>query len=288
MDLSSTAPGRPASRQPGRSRPGPGGWLAALLILTVCCLPGQATAGADNLLEDLHYRVNVLLWQDAIRARLTLKSLGPGKYQAEVSGAPRGMLKSITGERRDSYRTEMVWRDGRLLPLVYREESRRKGKRHLKEYRFDYARGKLEMWQWKEGKGMVLKWHTALSEPIYDPLSAFYNCRLGFLGPIRDGQVFKLRGIPYPKPEEIEVRIGEETGQGLKTMISFFDQASKKPSLVYAFLDGQRVPRQAWTRVLGVGTISGELLPGGKGLKARLPGLAAGGVADRRYGLPPG
>ena len=269
--------------QRGRNRPLRWGWLA-LIILTAFCVPGRANIDGDSLLEDLHYRVDVLIWRDAARARLTLKSLGTGRYQAEVSGGPRGVLKTISGDRRDSYRTDMVWRDGRLLPLVYREESRRQGKRHLKEYRFDYAQGKLEMWQLKTGKGMVLKWHTTLTEPIYDPLTAFYNCRLGFLGPVRGGQVFKLRGIPYPKPEEIEVRIGEETGQGFKTMISFFDQARKKSTLVYAYLDDQRVPKQAWTTVLGVGTISGELLPGGKGLKARLPDLATGKVASQAPG----
>ncbi len=268
---------RPVPGEEPRVRPRPWRRLLVLIIIAVFFHPGWAAAGADTILEDLNYRVDALLFQDAVRARLTLKSLGNGKYEAEISGSPQGALKSLTGERRDSYQTEMAWRQGRLLPVVHREESRRQGKVHLKEYRFDYARGKLEMWQLKEGKGMVLKWQTTLKEPIYDPLSAFYNCRLGLLGPIRDGQVFKLRGIPYPKPEEVEVRIGPETAEGRKTMITLAGQAhKKKPGPVFAFLDGQMVPRHAWTRVLGIGKITGELLPGGKGLRGLTPEVAAG------------
>jgi hypothetical protein len=247
----------------------------ALIILTLWTLPGWAATGPDTLLEDLHYRVDVLVWRDVARARLTLKSLGTGRYLAEISVSARGMLKTLSGERRENYQTEMVWRDGRLMPVVYREESRRRGKRRLKEYRFDYARGKLELWQLQEGKGLVRKWQTTLTEPIYDPLSACYNCRLGFLGPMQGGQVFKIRGIPYPKPEVMEVRVGQETSQGRQIMIAIVNQGHKGPNLVFALLDGQLVPQRAWTTVWGLGKISGELLPGGKGLEAGLPEVAA-------------
>ncbi len=240
----------------------------------------SATAPAalpqEKLLEDLHFRVEYMVWKDVARARLTLKSLGDGRYQAEVSGEPLGMLKVLTGkDRRDSYQTEMIWRQGRLVPLVYREESRTKGRRYLKEYRFDYDQGRLELWQLKEGKGsMVRKWETGLKGPISDPLSAFYNCRLGLLGPIKEGATFKVTGIPYPKPEEIEVRIGPETESGRKIMIDINNQAfADNRGVVFAYLDGDLVPKQAWTSAK-VGTISGELLPGGRALNGAAAGIA--------------
>ena len=277
------SPGNGASPGAGRwgqDRHPRRGWLPALILLTFWALPGWAATAPDTLLEDLHYRVDVLLWRDVARARLTLKSLGTGRYLAEISVSALGMLKTMSGERRESYQTEMVWREGRLMPVVYREESRRRGKRRLKEYRFDYARGKLELWQLQEGKGLVRKWQTALTEPIYDPLSACYNCRLGFLGPMRTGQVFKIKGIPYPKPEVIEVRVGQETSQGRQIMIAIGNQGSKGSSLVFALLDGLLVPQRAWTTVWGFGKVSGELLPGGKGLEAGLPEVAAAREAD--------
>ena len=238
--------------------------------------PTPASVPQEQMLEDLQFRVEYLLWKDVARAQLTLKSLGAGRYQAEISGEPLGMLKVLTGkDRRDSYQTEMIWRQGKLVPLIYREESRKKGKRSLKEYRFDYDQSRLELWQLKEGKGaMVRKWETALKAPITDPLSAFYNCRLGLLGPIKEGETFKVNGIPYPKPEEIEVRIGPETESGRKIMIAINNKAfNNDRGVVFAYLDGNRVPKQAWTSAK-VGTISGELLPGGKPLSRRPPELA--------------
>jgi hypothetical protein len=251
-------------------------WLALAMILAAqawIVAPASAAASKEQTLEDLHFRVEYLLWKDVARAQLTLKSLGAGRYQAEISGEPVGLLKVLAGkDRRDSYRTEMIWRDGRLLPLIYREETRKKGKRFLKEYRFDYDRGRLELWQLKEEKGtMVRKWETSLKEPVSDPLSAFYNCRLGLLGPVQEGATFKVTGIPYPKPEEIEVRIGPETQEGRKIMISINNKAfDNDRGVVFAYLDESRVPKQAWTSAR-VGKISGELLPGGRAFNGQLP-----------------
>ncbi len=170
----------------------------------------------------------------------------------------------------------MIWRDGRFVPLVYREESRKKGKRAVKEYRFDYEQGRLELWQLKEGKGvMVPKWNTTLQAPISDPLSAFYNCRLGLLGPIREGETFIVAGIPYPQPEEIEVRIGAETAEGRKIMIAINNKAfENNRGVVFAYLDKSLAPKQAWTNVSKMGTITGELLPGGRAFNGRLPEMA--------------
>ena len=248
--------------------------LALLTILAVQAWSWQAPAAAPQgeVLEDLKFRVEYLLWKDVAQAQLTLKSLGPGHYQAEISGEPLGLLKAITGKRRDSYQTEMVMRQGKLVPLVYREESRKKGQRHLKEYRFNYDQEVLELWQLKEGKGMVQKWHTALKGPIYDPLTAFYNCRLGLMGPIREGETFKVAGIPYPKPEEIEVRIGPESAEGRKIMIGINNKAFENDQgVIFAYLDEARVPQQAWTNSR-VGKISSRL-SGGKPLNGGLPGL---------------
>jgi hypothetical protein len=266
---------RRRARPPAGLRYAGGLFLALMVLLVVQAWPQDQAPAAPpegEVLEDLKFRVEYLLWKDVAQAKLTLKSLGPGHYQAEIVGEPLGLLKLIAGQRRDSYQTEMICRQGRLMPLVYREESRKKGQRHLKEYRFNYDQGVLELWQLKEGKGLVRKWHMALEGPIYDPLSAFYNCRLGLMGPIREGQTFKMEGIPYPKPEEIEVRIGGESAQGLKIMIAINNKAfDRDRGVIFAYLDGGRVPQQAWTSVR-LGKISGRL-DGGKPLNGGLPGL---------------
>jgi hypothetical protein len=261
------------------------GWLRAWALTAVlvagCASYGSAAStgspSAKPLLEDLQYRVSVLLLKDAARARLTLKQLGPGRYQAEISGEPRGVLRLMTGERRDSYRTEMICRGGRLLPVVYQEESVRRGQRHLKEYRFDHARGRVELWQWKEGKGLVRKWETTLKEEVFDPLSAFYNCRLGAMGPVRNGATFKVAGIPYPHPEQVEIRIGPETENGRKAIIALGNQVTRSRSeetVVFAYFDGKGVPTQAWTDS-SFGRISSELLPESQKLPGGLPEIGS-------------
>jgi hypothetical protein len=252
-------------------------WLKILVLVAVLLSCWASCAQAGPLLEDLHYRVSVLLFKDAARARLTLKQTSRGHYEAEISGEPQGVLRLVTGQRRDRYQTEMICRQGKLLPVVYREESVRRGKRHLKEYRFDRARGRLELWQWKEGKGLVPKWETALQEEVFDPLSAFYNCRLGVMGQVREGTTFRVQGIPYPRPEQVVVRIGPETAEGRKAMISLGNQVTRsrpEETVVFAFFNSEGVPREAWTDS-SFGKITSELLPGSKALQGGLPEISS-------------
>jgi hypothetical protein len=173
----------------------------------------------------------------------------------------------------------MVWRNRRLLPLVYREESWRGKKRRLKEYRFDYAQGRLELWEWRQGKGLAKKWQTELSTQVYDPLSAFYNVRLGMIKPHREGETGTIPGIPYPRPDAMEVRLGTMTESGIKTMVSlnnpiFPDSRGE----VFAYLDKQLVPHQAWTTVSGI-TLRAHLQPESVIMPPGLPELQAPGAA---------
>lgn len=264
--------------------------LLALLVLAGAALPGRAAPAAQTLLEDLRYRVDVLVLQDAARVRITLTRLGQGRYRAEVTGELQGLLQVLSGDRQEALRTEMICRQGRLMPLVYREESRRRGKYRLNEYRFDYEKGTVQLWQGRQEKqALTLKWQTPLTQSFQDPLSAFFNCRFGLLGPIRDGETIRVPGIPYPKPEEIEVRIGPETPEGRKAMVSIVNPVfNDSRGLVFAYLNEKLVPRRAWTEVLRF-TIRGELLPGSRALSGILPELqkalpskGAGGEGERQ------
>ena len=94
-----------------------------LLLLIRLWLPGPPAMAAPALLEELHYRLEVLSLQDAARVKLTLNRLGPGRFTAEIIGEPQGLIKLLSGGQRERLQTEMVWRHHRLLPLIYREES---------------------------------------------------------------------------------------------------------------------------------------------------------------------
>lgn len=251
--------------------------IIALVLVAILASPGwpvpaAAAPGTEQVLEDLQYRVDALIWTGAARAGIILKSLGGGRYRAEVAAEAQGLAKALSGQRRDNYSTEMVYRDGRLLPLVYREESRRWGKYSLKEYRFDYEQGRLELWQHHEGKGLLHKWETALTkEPIYDPLSAFYNFRLGALGRPKAGETLLVRGIPYPRPEDIVIQIGQADPQGRKVMVSLINRVfGDEAGVVFVIFDEKWAPSQGWTRILSLGKVAGEILPGSKPLNRSL------------------
>jgi hypothetical protein len=255
--------------------------LILLLAMGLGPLSPPAMA-APALLEELHYRMEVLSLQNAARVKLTLTRLGSGRYTAEVIGETLGLSKLLSGGQRERIQTEMVWRNQRLLPLIYREESWRGKKRRLKEYRFDYAQNRLELWEWHEGKGLSKKWHTDLTGQVYDPLSAFYNCRLGIIGPTREGEVSTIQGIPYPRPEAMEVRLGAEGKDGRQVMLSLINPVFQDSrGVVFAKVDRQLVPHLAWTTVSGI-TVRGFLLPESVIMAPGLPGLTAPGVTASR------
>jgi hypothetical protein len=257
----------------------------ALLLLIGLWLPKPPALAAPALLEELHYRLVVLSLQDAARVKLTLKRSGPGRFVAEVTGEPQGLIKLLSGGQRERLETEMVWRHQRLLPLIYREETRRGKKRRFKEYRFDYAQGRIELWEWHQGKGLLKKWQTDLSSQVYDPLSAFYNIRLGILKPRREGETGTISGIPYPQPEAMEVRLGAMTDSGLKAMISLVNPVfPNSRGEVFAYLDQQLVPHEAWTTISGI-TLRAHLLPESVIMPPGLAALKAPGSAAAQ--LPP-
>jgi len=247
--------------------------LAILLGQTWSVVPTGAATSREEVIEDLHFRVDILIFTGAAKARVILKNKGKGRYLAEVAAEAQGLAKALSGNRRDNYATEMVYRQGRLLPLVYREESRRRGRYSLKEYRFDYDQGRLELWQHHEGKGLLPKWETALNqEPIYDPLSAFYNFRLGALGRLQAGETLTVRGIPYPRPEDISIQMGQEDQQGRKVMVTLINRVfDDEAVVVFAFFDDKWAPSKGWTRVLSFGKVAGEILPESKPLNGSLP-----------------
>jgi len=235
--------------------------LALLLLLIGLWLPQAPALAAPALLEDLRYRLAILSIQDAARVKITLKRLGPGRFAAEVVGEPQGLLKLLSGGQQERLETQMVWRHQRLLPLIYREETRRGKKRRFKEYRFDYSQGRLELWEWHQGKGLSKKWQTDLTTQVYDPLSAFYNIRLGIMKPNREGETATIPGIPYPRPDLMEVRLGAMTESGIKGMISLINPVfPDSRGKVFAYVDKQLVPHQAWTTVSGI-TIRAQLQP---------------------------
>lgn len=257
--------------------------LVAILALLAWPVLTAAAPAQEQVLEDLQLSADVWILPQAARAGVILKSLGKGRYRAEVIAEAQGLAKALSGQRRDYYATEMVYQQGRLLPLVYREECRRWGKYSLKEYRFDYEEGRLELWQHHEGKGLLRKWETPLTkEPIYDPLSAFYNFRLGALGRPQAGETLRIQGIPYPRPEEIQIQVGQMDPEGRKVMVNLINRVfDDETVVVFIFFDEKWVPSHGWTRILSFGKVAGKILPESRPLADPLPEMLSAVKSSR-------
>ncbi len=234
-----------------------------LLVVSLGALVALGTpAKALNLQpETLHYTVDAPLFKDAARVTLTLTRLAPDQYEAVAAGGTQGLIALVSGSRRDRITTRMKPMEGKLRPQVYIEESWRRGKYLRKEYRFDYGVGRLELWQSRDDQEPALKWHTELKDPIFDPISAFYNFRLGLLGELKGGEVITFAGIPYPTSETVTVYVGPRENGLQKATVKIRNRVFDFTSgLVHCQFDDKLVPIEAWTRVLEFGKLQGHLV----------------------------
>ncbi|HZE21361.1 MAG TPA: DUF3108 domain-containing protein [Desulfobaccales bacterium] len=249
--------------------------LTFLLISAPLC---NAASAASVVRENLDYQVSLGPWNDVARVHLTLKELGPDRYQAEFSGAAQGMWRLLNRWLPERFQTEMIYRDGRLQPLVYQEKFINQGQQIVKEYRFDYQRRRLTLWRQADGKARVKKWEVPLTEPVYDLLSLVYNVRLGAFGPLLGGSSLRVAVLSGRKPQEMVFRIGPVTEGGRKVMLNVRQPRSATVDHYFIYLNPEHVPTMAWTRVTLFGKLMGRLLnPGAikpKGLLALNPSPA--------------
>lgn len=231
------------------------------MCLTLLLLATCAAAAGPPELESLTYEVAAPLFKNAGQAVISLRQVDKDIYEGEIKGETSGAVAFFSGRRRDCHRTTMRYEQGKLLPLLYVEESWVKGRHLYKEYRFDYARQRLELWRRGDDGVLVLKWETALTEPIYDPISAFYNFRIGGLGEVKGGDTISVTGIPYPHPETIIIHLGlQEPGNRQAAVTIRSRPFDNEIGLVHIRFDDDLVPLSAWTRVLAFGKLSGRLV----------------------------
>jgi hypothetical protein len=238
-------------------------WCLLLLFLANLGHPGSGLAapGPGAALENLEYRVSLGIWSEVARVHLRLAQVGPNHYRVEFSGAAQGMWRLLSRWLPEGYLTDMVLEDGRLKPLVFREEFQAKGHRIRKEYRFDYARKVIEVWRGVDSQEPVKNWQAPLREPVYDLLSLFYNFRLGAFGPLRGGETLKVALLPNPKPRELIFRIGPESSERRKIMLQASGpQSADEAGPYFLICTPQWTPQEAWTRVPFFGKLAGQLL----------------------------
>ena len=253
------------------------------MVLLLQLAPGPvpvAAAPAPAIREDLEYQISLGPYADVGRVHLILQELEPGRYVAEVSGAAQGVWQLTSRWLPERYQTEMVYREGRLVPLLYREEFINQGQKVLKEYRFDHEHGRLSLWRQAQDCEKVKKWEVPLKSPVYDPLTLFYNIRLGVFGPLLGGTTLRVMALPTPDPREMVFTIGDVSDLGRKVMLECRRSESKAVNQYYLSLSPEQVPTLAWTRVPLFGKLAGRLVNPGEirkeGFLALPPSPSAG------------
>jgi hypothetical protein len=254
------------------------------VVLLLQLAPGPlplAAAPPPTVREDLEYQISLGPCADVGRVHLVLKELGPGRYLAEVSGAAQGAWKLTSRWLPERYQTEMIYREGKLVPIIYREEFLNQGQKVRKEYRFDYEHGRLSLWRQTQGCETVKKWEVPMKSPVYDPLTLFYNIRLSVFGPLLGGTTLRVMGLPTPDLREMVFLIGAASNTGREVMLDYRRSESKAVNQYYISLTPEQVPSQAWTRVPLFGKLTGRLLnPDGisKALLLALPPSPSAGL----------
>jgi hypothetical protein len=239
--------------------------LLIFLLLQLALAPAPVAAGAAPAIrENLQYQVSLGPWDNVARVNLIFTEVAPGRYLAEFSGAAQGLWRLLSRWLPERYQTEMVYRDGRLQPLVYREEFINKGQHVVKEYRFDYTRRRLTLWRQADDRPRVKKWEVPLKGPVYDLLTLFYNVRLGAFGPLPGGASLRVAVLPTPAPQEMVFRIGLATEKGRQVMLDYHSPESSTADQYFIFLNPAHVPTRAWTRVIFFGKLMGRLLNPGE------------------------
>ena len=83
--------------------------------------------------------------------------------------------------------------------------------------------------------------------------------------------------LPDPKPRALVFRIGAATDQGLKVMVNSASPGAVDEDQYFMFLNSERVPTLAWTRVTLFGKLAGHLVNPGdikkEGLLCHAPPL---------------
>lgn len=233
----------------------------SLLAASALSWPIGAGGASDPKPEVLNYKVDVPFLRDAGRTTITLRQIGPDRYEGEIKGKTKGIVGFFTSYREDRYQTQMLFSQGKFKPLIYVEETVYKGKPLHKEYRFDYEKKRLEQWRGDAGQAPVLRWSTELKQMLYDPITAFYNFRLGALGEIKGGETITVPGIPYPQPEDIVIHIGGLEGERRKVMVVIRNSPREhEVGSIYLLFDNRWVPVEAWTRIMAFGKLVGRLI----------------------------
>jgi hypothetical protein len=195
--------------------------LGLFLVMLVAGWPAQAKDLAKNpardpvasmLNENLAYDVSFLWFNKLAMARIRFRP-GPvsGTYVASLAARTQGLTAFLTRHRRSRYETTMELADGRFRPLRYEAVGSRgtgDDASHRKSiYEFDYQRREIRYLKVKTGTPDKVEIRPMPEEGLSDILTALYNLRAGFVGPLVPGAEYTFPTMVSGENENIVIRV---------------------------------------------------------------------------------
>jgi hypothetical protein len=247
----------------------------ALLALAPAWSAAQDEGLSAMLNEDLAYAVS-FLWIDGLaEGRIQLEpGAVAGTYVASLEARTRGLTAFLTRHRRNRYETTMELVERRLRPLRHEMVDRR-GTGDNTRYRrtvfeFDYERGEIRFRKTKTGFPAEDDLRPMPDGGVDDVLSAFYNLRAGFLGPLTPGSEYSLSTVASDGSRTIEIRLLDAAEResydrfpagGLLARVSVSGEVfGAENGVVLVWFDPHMRPgRTVVEDVLGLGDVTGTL-----------------------------
>lgn len=233
-------------------------------------LPLSALVG-----ESLVYDISFLWFERLAEGRL---SFAPGErsgtYQAILEARTLGVAAWLTSDRIQRYVSQMeVGPDGRLRSLSFEshiikgEGSERSDTTRL--YTFDHGKNQVRYQRARKGKfykDELLP--MARQAPPNDILTAFYNFRAGFFGPLKAGSRYTIPTFSRQGKEEIRVQILTDAERpkdpffprgGLLGRVTLDEEIlDTKGGTVYVWFDDLGLPQRGIVEnVIGLGSVRG-------------------------------
>lgn len=167
---------------------------------------------ADALVgEELVYHISFWVFQDMAVGKVTFTKDENGEYVARLDARTIGMVDKVLQHRHDIYTSRLILsEDGSMfVTKSFKKSSDINGKVREGVKYIDYKNRILTWMSWGGGKEDK-SGGSGFPEGVYpvDPLTAFYNFRLGVYGPAEEGREYRIHTFPKDdKVPELYMRI---------------------------------------------------------------------------------
>ena len=145
--------------------------------------------------EHLAYDIS-FLWFDRLAEGSIELTPGPedGTFLVTMQARTLGVAAFFTRNRVEKFQTLMrIGNDGLLHPLWHSSHTLRdkKGRRteKISKYTFDYLSQRVRYQKIKNDKAYADQWFDMKDDQLFDILTALYNMRLGFFGPVGEQRI---------------------------------------------------------------------------------------------------